>query len=51
MDVKSHSLTVELHSKLSGSSVIGVKGIPGVRVKSVDIGKNTNGEGNLLGFF
>ncbi len=26
-------------------------GIPGVRVKSVDIRKNTNGEGNLLGHY
>ena len=48
MDVKSHILTVELHSKLSGSSVIGVKGIPGVRVKSAEIGRNTSREGALL---
>ncbi len=29
----------------------GEDGILGVRVKSVDIGKNTNGEGNLLGHY
>ena len=51
MSVKSHGLTVELHSKLRDSGVGEENGIPGVRVKSVDIGKNTNGEGNLLGFF
>jgi hypothetical protein len=46
--VKSYSLTVELHSKLPDSSVRGVKGIPGVRVKSAEIGKNTSREGALL---
>jgi hypothetical protein len=30
-------------------SVVGVEGIPGVAVKCVDIGKNTSGEGALLG--
>ena len=29
--------------------MIGVKGIPSVAVKCVDIGKNTNGESTLLG--
>jgi len=37
--------------KLESLREIEEDGIPGVRVKSVDIGKNTNGEGNLLGFF
>ena len=31
--------------------VAGVSGIPGVGVKSIDIGRNTNGEGSLLGYF
>jgi hypothetical protein len=30
-------------------SVVGAEGIPGVAVKCVDIGKNTNGESTLLG--
>ena len=30
-------------------SVVGAEGIPGVAVKCVDIGKNTSGEGALLG--
>jgi hypothetical protein len=29
--------------------VVGVEGIPSVAVKCVDIRKNTNGEGTLLG--
>ncbi len=29
--------------------MVGVEGIPGVAVKCVDIGKNTSGEGALLG--
>ena len=28
--------------------MVGGNGIPGVRVKSVDIGKNTSGEGDYL---
>ncbi len=35
--------------KLVNLSVVGVEGIPGVAVKCVDIGKNTSGEGALLG--
>ena len=32
-----------------GLSMVGAEGIPGVAVKCVDIGKNTSGEGALLG--
>ena len=48
MDVKSHCSTVELHSKLQDSSQGEERGIPGVRVKSVEIGRNTSGEGASL---
>ena len=48
MSVKSHGLTVELHSKLRDLGVGEENGIPGVRVKSVDIGRNTSGEGDSL---
>ncbi len=47
-DVKSHCLTVELHSKLRGSSTGEESGILGVAVKCVDIKKNTGGEGGSL---
>ena len=47
--MKSHGSIVEQPFKLTGLSVTGDDGILGVRVKSVDIGKNTNGEGNFLG--
>ena len=30
--------------------IVGASGTPGVAVKCVDIGKNTNGEGSLLGY-
>ena len=46
--VKSHGSTVELHSILVELSTREVSGIPEVRVKSVDIGKNTSSEGGLL---
>jgi len=49
--VKSCGLIAELPFKLPGLRKIEEDGISGVRVKSVDIGKNTNGEGNLLGHF
>ncbi len=49
--MKSHSLAVELHSKLPDLSMSGVKAILGVRVKSVDIEKNTSGEGAFLGHY
>ena len=49
--MKYHGLIVELPFKLLSLREIEEDGILGVRVKSVDIGKNTNGEGNLLGLF
>ena len=42
-------LTHRLHLKLCGLSEVEVGGIPGVAVKCVDIGRNTSGEGDLLG--
>ena len=39
----------ELLWKLDGLSAGEVSGIPGVAVKCADIGKNTDGEGSLLG--
>gem|GEM_PF-6640991 len=36
---------------LWNSWMAGASGIPGVGVKSIDIGRNTNGEGSLLGHF
>jgi hypothetical protein len=49
LDVKYPCLTGELHSKLEVLSEVEVGGIPGVAVKCVDIGRNTSGEGGLLG--
>ena len=46
--MKSHGSTVELHWKLMDLSIGEVKGILGVRVKSVDIERNTSGEGASL---
>ena len=46
--VKSHSSTVERHWKLHNLSIGEVRGILGVRVKSVDIERNTSGEGASL---
>ncbi len=43
-------LTRELLLKLSDFSEVEVGGIPGVAVKCVEIGRNTSGEGGLLGF-
>ena len=37
------------HKKLYVLSELEVSGIPGVAVKCVDIGRNTSGEGGLLG--
>ena len=42
--------THNLLSKLSVLSGVEVGGIPGVAVKCVEIGRNTSGEGGLLGF-
>ncbi len=43
-------LTRELLLKLSDVSEVEVGGIPGVAGKCVEIGRNTSGEGGLLGF-
>ena len=50
-DVKSLGLTEEVHPKLSSSSTKEGRGIPGVEVKFVDIGRNTRGEGDPLGHY
>ena len=41
--------THELRSILWVLSGVGAGGIPGVAVECADIGKNTDGEGSLLG--
>ena len=46
--MKSHSPTVELPLILPGLSTGEGGGIPGVGVKSVDIWRNTGGEGGHL---
>ncbi len=48
--MKSMCLTRELVLKLSDLSEVEVGGIPGVAVKCGEIGRNTSGEGGLLGF-
>ena len=48
-DVKYRGSTPELHLKLTVLSEVEVSGIPSVAVKCVDIGRNTSGEGGLLG--
>ena len=48
--MKSKGSTLELHLKLYFLSVGEVDGIPSVAVKCVEIGRNTSGEGGLLGF-
>ncbi len=48
-EVKSMGLTHELLLKLQSLSGVEVGGIPGVAVKCVEIGRNTSGEGGLLG--
>ena len=49
-DVKYMGLTHGLHLKLFCLSEVEAGGIPGVAVKCVEIGRNTSGEGGLLGF-
>ena len=49
LDVKAQGLTLELHLKLQNLKITEVSRIPSVEVKFVDIGKNTNGVGSLLG--
>ncbi len=48
--MKSMGSTHELLLKLWSLSEVEVGGIPGVAVKCVEIGRNTSGEGGLLGF-
>ena len=50
MDVKYRGLTPGLHPKLQVLSEVEASGIPSVAVKCVEIGRNTSGEGGLLGF-
>ncbi len=47
--MKSSDLIGKLPFKLINLRQVEGNGIPGVRVKSVDIGKNTSGEGDFLG--
>ena len=47
-DVKALGLTEEVHLKLAGLSTKEGRGIPGVEVKFVEIGRNTSGEGAYL---
>ena len=47
--VKVCGSTVKLQLKLAVLSTVEVGGIPGVAVECVDIGRNTSGEGGLLG--
>ena len=49
MGVKSVGSTHKLLSILVFLSGVEVGGIPGVAVECVDIGRNTSGEGGLLG--
>ena len=50
MEVKSMGLTHKLLSKLLVLSDGEAGGIPRVAVKCVEMGRNTSGEGGLLGF-
>ena len=49
-DVKIMGLTHNLHLKLQSLSEVEAGGIPRVAVKCVEMGRNTSGEGGLLGF-
>ena len=49
--MKAHGLTVEVVLILLVLSEVGVSGIPGVAVKCVDIRRNTDSEGSLLGLY
>ena len=50
MEVKGMGSTHGMLSKLCFLSEVEAGGIPGVAVECVDIGRNTSGEGGLLGF-
>ena len=47
--MKSPGLTREVRAKLASLNAGEGRGIPGVEVKFVDIGRNTSGEGGDLG--
>ena len=47
--MKALGSTEEVHSKLQDLNTEEDRGIPGVEVKFVDIGRNTSGEGGDLG--
>ena len=49
-DVKYRGSTPGLHLKLMVLSDVEAGGIPRVAVKCVEMGRNTSGEGGLLGF-
>ena len=51
MNVKPTGSTRSVRSKLLVLSEVEAGGIPGVAVECVDIGRNTSGEGGLLGFY
>ena len=51
MRVKGGGSTPGLRAKLWFLSEVEAGGIPGVAVECVDIGRNTSGEGGLLGFY
>ena len=48
--MKCRGLTSDVRLKLCCLSEVEAGGIPGVAVKCVEIGRNTSGEGGLLGF-
>ncbi len=48
--MKSMGLTHDLLWKMLSLSGVEVGGLPGVAVKDVEVGRNTGGEGGLLGF-
>ena len=49
--LKCQGLTLDYAEKLAGLRIDGVSGTSGVAVKCVDIGRNTESEGRLLGHF
>ncbi len=48
VELFSDGLNLSIGSKLMDSSPLGDDGIPGVGVKSIDIRRNTDGEGSHL---
>ena len=48
---RSRGLNPRKHLELADSSEVEEDGIPGVAVECADIGKNTDGEGSLLGLY